>query len=62
MLGSPILYLKGHQENDVPTCWLLLYGFGFRGEGFRALRGYLAKSPEIVCLLNMRFPHGFEDP
>ena len=25
MLGSLILYLKGHEDYDVPTLWLLLY-------------------------------------
>ena len=25
MLGSPILYLSGHEDTDVPTFWLLLY-------------------------------------
>ena len=27
MLGSPILYLKGHEDIDVPTFWHLLYGW-----------------------------------
>ena len=34
MLGSLILYLKGHEDNDVPTFWLLLYSFAnLRGWG-----------------------------
>ena len=28
MLGSPILYLKGQEENDVPFFWLLLHPEG----------------------------------
>ena len=33
MIRAGIAYtlLYGHEDNDVPTFWLLLYGFGIQG-------------------------------